>query len=101
MRTTPFFRALIEPRLVLGVDKLVFMMLLMTGCGIAFVFKTLWVFPPVVVLFIALRSVFKFDPLYLAVYLRYSKEGDRYEPHVRALAPHGLRRRGRGKGVLC
>jgi type IV secretory pathway TrbD component len=99
-RVTPFYRALIEPRLTLGVDNTLFAAVALGTVFLFMAFRSWW--PPVggVVALIVFRSIFKADPLYLRIYFKYCAEGDHYEPWITPRTRAG-RRVGRGRGVLC
>jgi len=100
-RQTTFHRALIEPNLVFGIDRLAFVLLLIGSIALIMVLKQWWTLVISALLYVALRFVFRADPLFMRVYAQYSAEADRYEPFVRALPGRGGRRAGRGKGTLC
>lgn len=100
-RRTPFHRALIEPSLVFGIDRLAFVLLLIGNVALVMVLKQWWTLAIGILIYLALRFVFAADPLYMRVYARYSTEADRYEPFVRARPGRNGRRAGRGRGTLC
>lgn len=100
-RTTPFYRALIEPRLVMGLDSALLGLLAIVSVGLTMALRTGWPLLVGVMAGLALRQLFTADPLYMAVYGRYCAEGDEYEPWVRPAAGRSGRRHGRGRGMLC
>lgn len=100
-RYTPFHRSLIDPRLVFGVDRNAFVLMLLGNIALLMVLKSLWLLLVGVGMYVLLRVIFANDPHYMRIYANYSAEADRYEPFVRALPGRSGRRLGRGKGVLC
>src|SRR5258708_23047880 len=79
-RITPFHRALIEPRLLMGIDRSLLGLLVIASMGLTVATKALW--PLVVCGFVGavLRTIFASDPLYMAVYGGYSLDADEYHP---------------------
>ncbi len=100
-RVTPFYRALIEPRLMMGMDSSLLGLLAIVSFGLTMASRTLWPIAAGVLVGVALRSLFATDPLYMAVYGRYCREADEYEPWAKPGAERCGRRAGRGRGVLC
>ena len=100
-RITPFHRALIEPRLLIGIDRSLLGLLVIASMGLTVATKALW--PLVVCGFVAavLRTIFARDPRYMAVYGAYCREGDEYDPWPARAGGRSGRRPGHGKGVLC
>ncbi len=100
-RTTPFYRALIEPRLVMGLDSALLGLLAIVSVGLTMALRTGWPLLLGGLAGLALRHLFASDPLYMSVYGRYCAEGDEYVPWVCPASGRSGRRQGRGRDVLC
>ena len=100
-RTTPFHRALIEPRLLLGMVRSLFGLIVIASMGLTVATKSFWPLAIALSLVLVLRNVFATDPLYMAAYGNYCREGDTYDPWAARHAARSGRRAGHGRGVLC
>jgi type IV secretory pathway TrbD component len=100
-RATPFYRALIEPRLTMGMDRSLLGLLVIASMGLMTATKALWPLALGCCVGLVLRSVFASDPLYMAAYGNYCREGDEYDPWPTRSSVQSGRRAGHGRGVLC
>ena len=100
-RTTPFYRALIEPRLLLGMDRSLLGLIVIAAMGLTMATKSFWPLAIAMAAVLLLRNVFMADPLYMAVYGHYCREGDIYDPWAARNGARSGRRAGHGRGVLC
>ena len=99
-RATPLHISLNEPKLLAGANH---HLTIMNGV-ITFVFVMgpgfLWWIGVAFVIQAVLKWANRKDPALLAIYLKYDKQGDVYEPWIKANQKRNLRPEGFGRNVL-
>jgi type IV secretory pathway VirB3-like protein len=98
-RSSPFHRSLLRPKLVLGVEKVTFLVLAFILC-FAFVARAYWFFPIGIGFYFWARMQSKKDPMFLRLRISYFNEPHVYEPMAWA-ETYQSRPKGWGKKLPC
>jgi type IV secretion system protein TrbD len=100
-RETQFERALIQPRLIMGVEWGFALVNGILAYNMVMNLKIWWFIAISVLIHMVLRFVSKRDPMMRQVYIRYNRQHDRYDPWPRVKQRYNHRPDGMGKGMLC
>jgi hypothetical protein len=85
----------------MGIDRSLLGLLVIVSMGLTMATKNVW---PLAIAFgmgLVVRNLFATDPLYMAAYGAYCREGDHYDPWPSRSGPRSGRRAGHARGVLC
>jgi len=100
-RATPMFRAFLVPKTLLGTDRRLTILNMTLGLSMVLGPGLWWWIGLTAVFQAVMRWMTERDPHLLAVYTRYEKEGDVYDPFPRAFARRNVRPEGFGRSTLC
>lgn len=99
-RATKIHKSLMEVKTIGGVERNLFILNQTFMLTFVMGLQMMFYIPIGVILHFILVRATKKDPFLRLIYLRYNRQGDRYDPWPHAIQRHNSRPEGFGRGVL-